>query len=69
MNKKGQSDFEEIFKAVIGIIFLIVFIGALAPLIGALNVLNFSSWFIGFTVIMVVLAFILKILDELGVFS
>jgi len=67
MDKKGQFHFEEIFKSILGIIFFIVFLGALSPLFGASDVFGLSSWLIGFTILLIILAFIIKILDEFGV--
>ncbi|MFH1889577.1 MAG: hypothetical protein ABIJ58_01730 [Nanoarchaeota archaeon] len=65
-SKKGDLNIEEVFKSIMGIIFFIIFLGALAPLIGASNIFGLSSWLIGLTVMMVILAFLIKILDEFG---
>lgn len=67
MNKKGQCNIEEIFKGFVGVVFMIIFMSALAPLLVESNVFGLSSWLIGFGIFAVIVAFLISVLNELGV--
>ena len=58
-------DLEEIFKSIIAIIIFGIFLSAFAPLLGA-AIGSGSSFIVGFAFLAVILAFLMKILQEFG---
>lgn len=61
-----MPDLEEIFKGIVAIIFLVVFLGAMGPLFVQANLPDFSSFIIGFSFLFIVLVVLIKILEAFG---
>jgi len=59
-------DIEELFKSVIALIFGIILLGALADVFKEIAISQFYSFMIGFAFLAIVIAVLLKILEELG---
>lgn len=62
-----MADIEEIFKVIVSLIVFVILMGALAPLLGESNIFGLSSFIIGFAFLAVILAVLIKILNEFGI--
>ena len=56
----------EIFKGAVALIFLVIFLGAIGPLLTQINLPNFSSFIIGLSFLIIILMILAKILDAFG---
>ena len=68
MNIKGQIRIDEIVKAFFALIVGIIIIGAFADVFSNLDIPAFSSGIISLTILAIIVAFIIQVLKEIGVF-
>ncbi len=61
-----MTNIEDIFKGIISLIFFIIFIGAIIPLVAESFIGSFS-FVIGIAFFAIILAILIKILNEFGI--